>query len=514
MNAAEPVINKSPLSRIDRFLLILTLEMIIFPGWIQGGTGQLFRSPHFQLALGIFIVFLVLPYWDIVNSSPARFIGIKKQLKEIFTDILFYLGGLFLCLLFVQWLNSENVFVMVFSGGKGVHGTSNIDRLSGVVDSSVRWDMVEWYFPAFVVLLIVRRRFSSPQMVKPLFWGMSVNASLLSVFGCVAPILVKQSPLWLKPILPRQSAYFFSTFNYANQAGSFFLLHLGLACGLFFYYYFTWEQQRRVRLKTGILLGIILVLLYGIHISGVRYPILFSWLMAAVFVVYFLYCSVWKRSDRRWKSIIVTAGIVFALIIGSFGLYLTARGKVLPELSTMSDPKIFIKEQLKWRLWSWEGALKMWTDYPAFGAGGGGFSKNIARYVRIPRRGFICTYHVHNEFLQFLCEFGIIGTGLVLSLFILLLMDIKKYKNGEKIAALVFFSLIGVLGVVIHSVLDIPFRNPSVVIAFIVILAGLGQWKRYSEELETKMDFEIKTSTIKSKSPKGNKNKRLPRGKI
>ncbi|UCH95366.1 MAG: O-antigen ligase family protein [Candidatus Aminicenantes bacterium] len=352
--------------------------------------------------------------------------------------------------------------------------------------------MVVWFFPAFVALMIIRHGFSKPKMVKILFWGMIVNASLLAIFGLIAPLLVENYPLWLKPILPRQDVLFFSTFGYPNHAGSFFILHLGLACGLFFYYYANRKHENQVLVKTGILLVSILLLLYVIHLTHSRYAMLFSWLTTAFFTFHLLYLSIGKDLDKRLKIGIIAIVVVGLIVIGLFALYHTAKGDILSKLTKMSEPGKFINEQFDLKFWQVVAAAKMWRDYPLFGIGGGSYREYLLQYVRNHKERYIATHYwgmayVHNDLMQFLCEFGIIGTGLLAAVFLFLVSRIaasRQWKQG-----FFFFGLLGAGGVFIHSLIDLPFRSPPVIIAFVVILAGYGilqTQQRHQEQITKK----------------------------
>ena len=53
-------------------------------------------------------------------------------------------------------------------------------------------------------------------------------------------------------------------------------------------------------------------------------------------------------------------------------------------------------------------SFRMWQDYPLFGAGAGSFYGVFPRYrEREAERGFL--EHAHNDYLEFLAEYGILG---------------------------------------------------------------------------------------------------------
>jgi O-antigen ligase len=375
---------------------------------------------------------------------------------------------------------------MEMGGQNVIFSPPYIDLLPGAVNSIHSWDMVVWFFPAFVAILIARHGFHTPRMVRTLFWGMIINASFLAIFGMIAPFLTKNYPAWLTPILPRQPVFFFSTFGYPNHAGSFFILHLGLACGLFFYYYTNRKEESRALINIGILSVIILLHFCAIHLARGRYAILFSWIMAAIFLFYLLYLTPWKNfvGRRKIRFIIITASCL--LIVSSLFLFILSKDEIHARLSTMSKPGKFIAEQFDMKFWQVEAAAKIWWDYPLFGIGGDSYREYLLQYVKDPKKKSFAIYNrgmanVHNDFMQFLCEFGIIGAGLLIVIFILLIARIftsLKWKQG-----FFLFGLLGISGVLIHSLIDLPFRSPPIIIAFMVSLAGYGMLKRPEEKI-------------------------------
>jgi len=452
------------------------MMLLVFPAWVRGGTLRKFLTPYPWLATIAFFIFFLAPYLRRIPHSQCCSL-VCEQVQRILRDPVFYLGDAFLCLLYIQWWNSGKVRLFDQGTQNVTFSPPYIDWLPGAVDTNMSWDMVVWFFPAFVALLMVRHGFHTPRMVRILFWGMVINASSLAIFGLIAPILVKNYPMWLSPILPRQPVFFFSTFGYPNHAGSFFILHLGLACGLFLYYYTNRKREARLLVKIGILSVIIILQLYAIHVSRGRYAMLFSWVMTAFFIFYLLYLSTWKTSERRRKAVVIVIVITCLIVCGSFVLYLTAKDDILTELATMSKPGKFIEEQFDMKFWQIVAAAKIWINYPFFGIGGGGYREYLLQYVKDRKKRSFAIYNrgmanVHNDFMQFLCEFGIVGTGLLTAVLILLVIKIlntKEWKRGFSL-----FGLLGLSGVLIHSLIDLPFRSPPIIIAFVVVLAGYG----------------------------------------
>lgn len=460
---------------MENYLIIL---LLIFPAWVRGGTLRLYLTPYLWLAVFVFLIFLLVPYMR-GTSHSHRCSLVSQQIQRILRDPVFYTGSLFLFLLFIQWWNSGKVrvFEQMEGGAQNVtFSPPDIDWLPGAVNTTLSWDMIVWFFPAFVALLIVRHAFTNPRMIRVLFWGMIINASLLAVFGLIAPVLVKNYPAWLTPILPRQPVHFFSTFGYPNHAGSYFILHLGLTCGLFFHYFTNRKEEIRPRLNVRVLFLIALLLFCAIHLTRSRYAILFAWVMAVLFTAYLLRLLVRENPDAR-KTVVYAIIITGFLVTGSLALYISAKDDVRSKLLTLASPGKFIRDQFDMKFWQVKSAAEIWRDYPLFGVGGNSYREYVMQYVKDHKKRSLAIYNrgmanVHNDFMQFLCEFGAVGAGLLVAVLVLLTVRIirsRQWKNG-----FVLFGLLGLSGVLIHSLIDLPFRSPPIIIAFTVVLAAYG----------------------------------------
>jgi len=324
---------------------------------------------------------------------------------------------------------------------------------------------------------------------------MAVNSAFLAIIGIIAPLMGKKYLSWLTSflVLPRYSRSSFSTFGYANHAAAFFLLHLGLTCGLFFYYCINRKQHWRIKVKTGVLLMIILLQFYALQRCHSIYGMIFSWLIMAVFVFYGLYRFSRENHVRKLKLGFIITGVILMVVIGSSVLYLTAKSDILSEFSTMKEPGKYIKEQAAVKLFFISAAVDIWRHNPVFGIGGGSYSEYLIYYERPHGNKYIKTHalgkaNAHNDFFQFLCEFGILGLGLLLAALVLLTIKIAKTKAWQQ--ALVLFGLLGMSGILIQGLMDLPFRNPSVLMSFVFMLAVYGtlDHRQQSGEISSKKD--------------------------
>ena len=485
------------------------IVLLLFPTWRRGGTIREYMILYLGMAVAAFLTFLLSPYFHRTSHRHGKSL-VDDRIMEILRDPIFYIGVFFLIPLYIQWWNSGKVYILEDKAREVLFSPAVIDWLPGAVNTLKSWDMLVWFFPLFAILLMVRHGCPRKLGFIIISWSMAINSVVLAIIGIIAPLLGNKYLSWLTSIfiLPPYSRFsfsnfgYFSTFGYANHAASFFLLHLGLTCGLFFYYYSNHKQNRRITIKTGILLMIILLQFYVLHRCHSSFGMIFSWIIMAFFISYGLYLYIRENPKRKVKSRFIVTGVILILASSLFGLYFTARSDILAELSTIKKPMKYIKEQSAEKLWYMSAALDIWRHSPIFGIGGGSYSEYL-RYYERPNSNqdkYIKTHelgkaNVHNDFIQYLCEFGIVGMGLLIATFVLLAAKIIKNKVWKQSFAL--FGLLGMCGVLIQSMIDVPFRNPSVIISFAVILAGYGTFQHMEQnnQASPKKDFPIKFIT-------------------
>ena len=79
--------------------------------------------------------------------------------------------------------------------------------------------------------------------------------------------------------------------------------------------------------------------------------------------------------------------------------------------------------------------------------------------------------NVHNDPLQFLAEFGLVGAGLLAALVVALLRPLWDRHIWRQ--PLVLFALLGLGLTFAHSLIDLPFRCPSILWLWGTSLAAL-----------------------------------------
>ena len=124
----------------------------------------------------------------------------------------------------------------------------------------------------------------------------------------------------------------------------------------------------------------------------------------------------------------------------------------------------------------WGVALDVIKDHPLIGAGLGSFGLAYTRYDS--RNGFLRLEQAHNDYLQILCDAGIIGAALGLMFIVVLFrggfLRIKSHDPFRGGVAL--GGLAGCFAVLVHSLFDFTLHTTSNALLFLVFaaLATLG----------------------------------------
>jgi len=299
--------------------------------------------------------------------------------------------------------------------------------------------------------------------VTLIFLGMAI--SLYAIYQFVT----HSDRVWhfITPYRGRGTGTFVSPNNLAGFLEM--LLPLGLAYTL----------TGRLHHLTRVFLGYAtLALAAGIGVSISRG----SWIATGLVLVVFC-CLLMPRRNYRIQAlgmlaILIVAGIIFVAKTERTQeriQHMFSQGKV-------SDTRFEL----------WEPTIQMWQDYVWWGAGPGHFDYCFRAYR--PQSIQLRPDHAHNDFLNTLADWGLVGTGIVASAWLLLYLGVFKTwrfvggsmndfgsKQSNKFAFVLGASL-GLLAILLHSVVDFNMHIPSNAILAIALMALLTAHLRFSTE--------------------------------
>lgn len=140
----------------------------------------------------------------------------------------------------------------------------------------------------------------------------------------------------------------------------------------------------------------------------------------------------------------------------------------------------------------WKPAAKMWLDHPWTGVGPGHFDARFAQYrpESMQRR----PVRAHNDYLNTLADWGVVGAGLVAAAFALLFAGaLKSWKyvtrsqgdlggsQGNR-SAFLLGAVVSLATLLVHSMVDFNFHIPANALVAVTLMALIaGHWRYVPE---------------------------------
>ena len=170
------------------------------------------------------------------------------------------------------------------------------------------------------------------------------------------------------------------------------------------------------------------------------------------------------------KSIILILAISFSYNLPS--IINDKRGDKNQELiAATSDTDYSTNQRMRY----YESGIKQIINNPVIGVGFGNWKLESIKYDKKSSIEYIVPYHMHNDFLQFGAELGLIGITLYIVFFMGIfskyLIDLKNFKirhHLEALVVLLFFTYI-----FLDSNLNFPFARPMVFVQLLLFIAFL-----------------------------------------
>ena len=390
-------------------------------------------------------------------------------------------------------------------------------------------EVLLWFLPALVAMLAARHALLRPGkrlLLEMLVW----NSAALAAFGFVERATgAKFVMMWDEAAYQafvdslrasgishaKPNPDFFATFGYPNMAGSFFMLSFALSLGL----WMTRVQEvdaeprsdkvqvtrqrkllRFIRAHYALVPAMLNFL--AVLFTFCRAAIMMSLFLAALAFVYYILRMLLARVDRARqvkRAAFHFVGAVVLLVIGAVfaperkGVAAGTNLGVSDELNTVTTlgmlDRVTGKSEYHSRV-----ASALVKKYPFFGCGGWGYkhlSLNLMDPIELKSPLGLGSANVHNDYLQFLVEHGVVGLGCIAGIFFCLIVPLfrdwgRLYKASRFLAPEnapaspraiyccppgTFWTLAGCFAVAFHAVADAPLRSGAVLGLFLVSLA-------------------------------------------
>ncbi len=362
-----------------------------------------------------------------------------------------------------------------------------------------------WFLPALIAMLAVRN--SLTRKGKRVFLEMVVwNGVVLAAVGIVQQVSGAPGPLWSE-LMGNRAGYFFSTFGYPNMGGDYFTTLFGLSVALWRFRVDEVRQTESRLRREGRTLGRhffwskhYLLIPACINFVGAmstlsRAAII---LVSTLAVVFFFHAAV-SFLSRMKKAVRVKAGAYSCLVLIVIAVLASIfmPDDIQREVSTIDTNEMLQRVTGKNDALARQ-SIKLWREYPVFGCGGWGFKhlQVMAANEDAPGKNFIGStggINVHNDYLQFLTEHGVVGFVCLVAMVGILLIPVSKVwcalakaarfaPKGKAppspralfaLPAGAFCVLATATATLIHAFGDCPLRSPAILFLFFTELAAI-----------------------------------------
>ena len=443
-------------------LLVFT---VIYPGWFynNGVYANLSYLPTLSLLLitsSIFSPLLSLrPNW---NECRIRCISILK-------DPILWTFLLFMCYIFVQYINSGAVRVL--QDNRLTLKPLLHQHLPFSLNQTYARKALIWTFSCFAVILSIRHGLTKKKSFFYLIMAILANATLLAILGLAQYATHTPKMYWIFDV---NHDVFFSTFGYENNGGSFFILMSAVALGGLIFSLFNLKKHRLVPFL--FFSGLFGLFVISVFPTFTRFCYLQTiGLVALLFVLIFI--GFLKKVSFR-KSVSVLAIVV--LFTGSTTNEQRNNSKIMKDFKNITNINSeLIKREFSVRTWQWGYTVDIWKDYPWFGTGSDNMRYLQGWYARQNKHHLAMLQspgksNTHNDGLQYLSELGILGFTLFFIPLLLMLSEIivwRAWKHG-----LIFGALLGIGLNAAHSLVDLPYRNGLILFTSIAFIASASTY--------------------------------------
>jgi len=474
--------------------------LIIALGWIHGGT-----RPDWLLPVIPWMAFAILQ-WLLLCPQPKRdefMLESRQRIWKLIThDPLTTISLAFTVLLIIPFFNVAQGPMWVESTKQWQVFAPPVKWLPFTTDIYRHGVVLLWFIPAMITVLSVKHgllKRAKRVLLEVICW----NGAALVLLGFLQLALKATAILGLTPL----DTYFFSVFGYVNVGAAYFTLIGSLSFGL-------WLQQAAEEANLAVIstldtdemqsklvthrMFFPMVICFAGAISTLsRAAIVLCVLLFVFFLVYGL-AYIWKRITLGLRISILAglSALIFCIIVLFFALKLEGLKK---EMSSITLDAV-VERVMGSNIYHVRVSKQILADYPLFGVGGWGYPVYQRVYMtpdEIKNMQIVGGSNVHNDMFQFLAEHGYVGFGLMIAFALLLVIplarDITRFcrlktaetQHAQPLAASHWFYRIppvavavfaGTTATVLHSLGDLPFRSPAVLVVWLVALVCASGW--------------------------------------
>jgi len=445
-------------------LTLLTILLVLVP-WDGGGL-RAATLPYYSLIAAVLLLLLLASIIQDLRTRlrpPALLAGLALA------------GGLFLAYLGLQWFNAGRMLYLDVGTFTWSYSPPRFPHLPFAYNRGDATEILMWFFPAWVIALCLfyqARR--NPRPLRIILDLVLLQAGLMALLGILQYILQAPALDWLWS--GRRPG--FAAFGYANHAAAYFNMMGAIALGLLFRILFGKSAPQRALRGWGAAL-VALLCLVAACLTISRAGLLLA-IGITLFALAYAFLKGWPRMHPALKlnfcvasSILLILATLLVAGLAREPIQRRFQKKTATPDATAKAPATGLT--LGVRLALWEVGWDVFLANRWLGNGAWGFKYEFAFHVPeqewkelVEREG---RANVHNDPIQFLSEFGIAGSSLLLAALACLLAPL--FAKSTIHGSLFWMTLAGLGAVGTNSIVDLPFRAPAILWTWIAILAML-----------------------------------------
>ncbi len=451
---------------------------LAFTAW--GLSGVKLWSLHVLLVGGFLTFFLaVMPLPACLNGKDQQH-GNLQNLKRLIRFPPFWMSLIFLIYLFLQgfnpaWVLMKNEHGWWLKEARPFHWLPSSVEANYETMNSFR--VLVSFGAAYLLMCGLWVGLQRRQSVVLLLWtfllsgvGMGVVAMLQKFLGADAILWTVQSP----------NSSFWGTFFYRNEAVAYLTLVISISGVLYFYHLNRSEQFGSSGGPHLVLFFFVAITYTSIALALSRGGIIFGGVVTFCFLCAAICRWMYASSVKRVLPLVALT----VLLLGGGG-YTTLRhvdieairerfGDIEASLKMADKDSRMITTKITW---------EMFQERPFFGWGAGSWRYVFPMYqsaypeiyyYRYDRtRGWVGrkVYHyAHNDVVQFLCEYGLVGCLFILIIFAFW-VGMQWFKtSGNRLSALML--QIGMMMAFCHALVDFIWQSPACWVALNCAICG------------------------------------------
>ncbi|MEN7973463.1 MAG: O-antigen ligase family protein [Verrucomicrobiota bacterium] len=260
---------------------------------------------------------------------------------------------------------------------------------------------------------------------------------------------------------------FFATFEYPNHAAAWFYLHAALAAGMAY----DAEIKRKPRIRVAVFGACFMCCIAASCLTLSRVGAFAALVQLAVVSVMLLF---WIRKNLRSEAALnAYIGVAIVALIGVTLFLGAGRGSLAWEVGSKTLlGRQSIAADFSTRAGHVDCAWEMIKDYPVFGVGAQGCHALAHQYIPEEElRSWMVNgrANVHCDPIQFLAEFGVVGSLAMALVVAALVQNMVSARHS----ALFYWAAGGLALVFVHSLIDLPFRCPAILLIWSCLSAAL-----------------------------------------